>query len=157
MEGEVSFSALARLYGRNVPSRDILDELQRIKAVETNAKGEIVLLQRSYISAENLQETLQIFGESISDLFGTLNHNLQTGTNNLRLQRTVAYANIPNECIPKIKAQGKEEAQAFLIRVNSWLSESDRDVNEALVGSGTMRAGFGVYYFEEDIDQEPTS
>ncbi len=149
-EGEVSFSVLARQYGRNVPARAILDELLRIKAVVKDADDNIVLLQRSYIPADNVEETLQIFGEAVSDLFATLNHNLQPDVNNKRLQRTVAYTNIPVECLPKIRTQGQQEAQDFLVQVNTWLSECDRDVNSSLVGSGAKRAGFGIYYFEDD-------
>jgi hypothetical protein len=34
------------------------------------------------------------------------------------------------------------------------MSENDRDTNPSIKGTGRRAAGLGVYYFEEDIDQE---
>jgi hypothetical protein len=45
-----------------------------------------------------------------------------------------------------------EDAQALIERMDAWLSMRDRDVNPRVRGNGRVRAGLGIYYFEEDLE-----
>jgi len=38
----------------------------------------------------------------------------------------------------------------LLEQLDRWMSERDRDVNPRVPGTGRMRAGVGIYYFQED-------
>lgn len=149
---EFSFSELVRLYSGDVPVRALLDELQRIKAVSINNEEQVSLLTQAYLPQEDTAEKLRIFGNAAADLLSTLNHNLEKGSLQARFQRTVAYANIPEESLSQIRIRSQEEMQELIIKINQWLCQHDRDVNPQVIGKGQVRAGIGIYYFEEDLD-----
>jgi hypothetical protein len=43
------------------------------------------------------------------------------------------------------------QAQALLERLDKWLSQHDRDTHPETTGTGRMRTGIGIYYFEEKM------
>ena len=65
----------------------------------------------------------------------------------------VMYDNLPEKSISGLRALGAQRAQALLETMDGWLSRHDRDVNPSLKGTGRMRAGIGIYYFEENLDK----
>ena len=44
-------------------------------------------------------------------------------------------------------------AQVLLEQFDQWLSQHDRDVQPSVDGSGRMRVGIGIYYFEENLNR----
>ncbi|MBL4869213.1 MAG: hypothetical protein JKY67_22860 [Pseudomonadales bacterium] len=149
-----SFTELVRRYSGDVPVKALLDELSRINAVNVTEKKKISLVVDAYIPVENIEEQMRIMSRATADLLNTIDHNLAPNDGPLRLQRTVAYTNIPVECLTKIRELSHEQGIAFLLQSNKWLSEFDRDNNEKLAGSGQARAGIGIYYFEEIEDND---
>ena len=147
-----SFTALVREYSRDVPVRALLDELERIEAVRRTGEG-VSLLARGYIPLEDMQENIRIFGTAAADLMGTMDHNIAKQTPGPFIQRTVSYVNIPEELLERIRERSAREGQAFLLQVNDWLAECDRDQSPELAGSGQVRAGIGLYYFEQRNDE----
>jgi len=151
--GERSFSELVRLYSGDVPPRAVLDELLRVGTVEREEDGLIALLGRVYIPRVSDREKLQILGTDVSDLIATIDNNLQPDRHSPRFQRKVMYDNLPREAVAKFRTLSADEAQALIERLDSWLSRHDRDVNPLTHGDGRLRAGIGIYYFEEDLDR----
>lgn len=147
-----SFTALVREYSRDVPVRALLDELERIEAVRRTGEG-VSLLARGYIPLEDMQENIRIFGTAAADLMGTMDHNIAKQVPGPFIQRTVSYVNIPEELLERIRERSAREGQAFLLQVNDWLAECDRDQSPELAGSGQVRAGIGLYYFEQRNDE----
>lgn len=153
-EGTFSFTRLVREYSRDVPVRALLDELERIKAVE-RTEDRVALLARSYIPLEDMQENIRIFGTAAADLMGTMDHNIAKLAPGPFIQRTVSYADIPEELLTRIRQRSAREGQEFLLKVNDWLAECDREQVPELQGSGKVRAGIGLYYFEQHDDHSP--
>ncbi len=151
-----SFTALVRDYSRDVPVRALLDELERIDAVVREG-GQVSLLVRGYIPLEDMQENIRIFGTAAADLMGTMDHNIAKMEPGPRIQRTVSYVNIPEELLERIRERSAREGQAFLLQVNDWLAECDREQSPELAGSGKVRAGIGLYYFEQRSEDVATS
>jgi hypothetical protein len=46
------------------------------------------------------------------------------------------------------------QAQTLLERLDKWLSQHDRDTNPGMSGTGRVRTGIGIYYFEENMASE---
>ena len=152
--GTPSFVELVRRHGGDVPARAVLDELLRVGVVERDpASGNIRLLARAYIPRTSDLEKVEILGADVSDLIATIDHNMSDGASDPRFQRKVMYDNLPLEAIPDFRRLSAERAQELLELLDRWLSEQDRDVNPARQGSGRMRAGIGIYYFEEDVSR----
>lgn len=149
-----SFCELVRVYGGDVTPRAMLDELIRIGIVIEQG-DKIGLCSNAYIALSDVDEKFRIFTNAARDMFNTINHNLDHQPPDTLLQRSVAYSNIPIESLGEIRLRSKAEAELFLLQINRWLCQYDREVNPDVRGSGRVRAGIGLYYFEQQ--QEPES
>ena len=101
------------------------------------------------------EEMLQIFGEDVSDLVATIDHNLtesQPGRAPL-FQRTLTYDNIPADVIERWQQFAAEKSQRLLEELDQWLAPYDQDVSQHPSNSNTdrVRTGVGVFYFEDPI------
>ena len=152
-EGDGSFAALVRRYSGDMPVRALLDELLRVGAVEV-AHDRVKLLSRGYVPQGDTSAKLAILGTDVALLLQTIDHNLSPTAAEPRYQRKVAYDNLPAAALPEFRALATRDAQALLERLNQWLAEHDRDTNPDVAGSGRHRAGVGIYYFEESLDEE---
>ncbi len=153
--GNVSFSGLVRSYSGDAPARAVLDELFRVGAVEPTPDGKIRLLERSYIPKKGEIEKIGILGTDASDLISTIDHNIRHEDAPF-YQRKVCYDNLPSEAIPELKKIVGKKAQMLLEHLDRWLSGHDRDLNPEAGGTGRMRAGVGIYYFDEDHSGGPS-
>lgn len=149
-----SFMQLVKRYSGDMPARAMLDELARVGAVES--RGEIVaLLTPAYVPEHGEAEKFGILGRDVADLINTIDHNIYGAANSRRFQRKMAYDNLPGEDVGKLRAISVERAQALLEELDKRFAAADRDVNNKPGGSGRVRAGVGIYYFEENVLKEP--
>jgi len=65
------------------------------------------------------------------------------------LQRKVCYDSLPSEVLPKLRELSKDKGRVFLEDLDQLFSNYDRDVNPNVEGTGSKRAGVGIFYFEE--------
>jgi hypothetical protein len=151
-EGPASFAQLVRRYGGDVPARALLDELLRVGTVERQPDDRIRLLTRVYIPRASDLGKLTIFGTNVSYLIDTIDHNLQASAPP-RFQRTVVYDNLPAEAIEEFRALSARQAQELIELLDTWLARHDRDANPLVRGTGRMRAGMGIFYFEDNLGQ----
>ena len=151
---EPCFTHLVRKYSGDIPVRAILDELLRVGAVEMSEAGRVHLLSRAYVPQHGEADMLAILGKDVADFVETIDHNIQAKGEDTRLQLKVEYDNLPAEAIPALRALASERGRDLLEEMNTWLAERDRDSNPKSEGTGRIRAGIGVYYFEDDLNQE---
>ncbi|MBI3992507.1 MAG: hypothetical protein HY342_04480 [Candidatus Lambdaproteobacteria bacterium] len=152
-----SFAQLVAKYSGDVPVRAMLDELQRVDAVTRSADGMLHLKTPAYVPETGLEDKLAILGTDVRDLIGTIEHNLTRTGDETRLQLKVAYDNLPQERVPQFRALSSEQTLRLLRQLDEELSELDRDVNSASTGTGRIRAGIAIYYFEQEhaeLDEE---
>ena len=154
LEGDdKSFASLVKIYSGDMPSRAILDELLRVKAVEL-IDNKVRLLTHAYIPAEGESEKLHILGTDVALLINTIDHNISNKTEPAYFQRKVAYDNLPEEGLAQLRNMSQEKAQALLEHIDKYLATQDRDSNPESKGTGCKRAGLGIYYFEEDMSNK---
>jgi hypothetical protein len=147
-----SFRELVKSYSGDAPARAVLDELLRVGTVERTPDGKIRLLERSYIPKAGEIEKIGILGVDTSDLIGTIDHNIHQSDDPF-FQRKVCYDNLPSEALPGFRNLAANRAQGLLEHLDRWLSERDRDFHPEVPGTGRMRAGVGIYYFQEDCGE----
>lgn len=150
-DAAISFAVLVRRHSGDMPVRAVLDELLRVGAVEHLEDGRIRLVTRAYVPRTSELDKLAILGADVSDLTATIDHNLEHGPDDPRFQRKVMYDNLPEEAIAEFRRLSSEQGQKLIEQLDRWLSRHDRDVNTGIKGSGRMRAGVGVFYFEENL------
>jgi hypothetical protein len=156
-DGEVagqSFSTLVRRYSGDVPPRAVLDELLQVGNVERGPDGGIRLLTRVYLPRGSDTGKLAILGSDVAYLIRTIDHNLQ-GHEPARFQRKVTYDNLPVEAVDEFRAMSARHSQELIELLGEWLARHDRDVNPEVQGTGRKRAGVGIFYFEENVDDAP--
>jgi hypothetical protein len=155
MEGEgASFTTLVRQHSGDVPARAMRDELLRVGAVEQDREGRLVLASAAYVPAHTDADKLGILGIDVADLVTTIDHNLTHPPDASRLQLKVSYDNLPREPLATFRGEAAAEAFKLLQRFDRQLSALDRDANPEVQGTGRMRAGIGIYYFEEACETE---
>lgn len=148
-----SFSELVRAHGGDVPPRAVLDELLSTGNVARTDAGLLALVARAYVPRANDAARLAILGSDVSLLIGTIDHNLQ-GLGPARFQRKVAYDNLPVEAVEAFRGIAARHGQALLDELGDWLARHDRDTRPDVDGTGRMRAGVGVFLFEETLGSE---
>jgi hypothetical protein len=146
------FRELVKSYSGDATARAVLDELLRVGTVERTPDGKIRLLERSYIPKAGEIEKIGILGVDTSDLIATIDHNIHQSGDPF-FQRKVCYDNLPSEALPGFRNLAANRAQGLLEHLDRWLSERDRDFHPEVAGTGRMRAGVGVYYFQEDCGE----
>ena len=154
-EGETgSFSALVKAHSGDMPARAVLDELQRVGAVEVTDEGLVRLMARAYVPLTGETDKLHILGTDTALLLATIDHNLQAPPGGAYYQRKLAYDNLSEEGLAAFRELSAEKAQALLEELDVHLSRMDRDINPDVEGDGRKHAGVGIYYFEEDVTED---
>jgi len=150
-QGEGSFAEIVRRFSGDIPFRAVLDELLRVGVVERLDDDRVRLKSRAYVPESGDADKLNILGTDVADLVDTIDHNLQHGGADPFFQRKVMYDNVPVEALQEFRRLSGAEAQALLERFDKWLSQRDRDSHPGTRGTGRMRTGIGIYYFEENM------
>jgi hypothetical protein len=150
MEGAAkSFSGLVREFSGDIPPRAIADELLRVGAIELLANGDVRLLTRAYIPRGDQADKIGILGADVADLIRTIDHNLTCPPGEAYFQRRVSYDNIPREALPELTRTLSRKAQSCLESLDRVLAAADRDRSPDSKGTGRVRTGVAIYYFEE--------
>jgi hypothetical protein len=153
-DGRASFAELVRRFSGDIPFRAVLDELLRVGVVEKAGDETIRLKTRAYVPESGDADKLNILGTDVSDLVATIEHNLQHGAADPFFQRKVMYDNVPVEALQEFRRMSGAQAQSLLERLDKWLSQHDRDTRPGTGGTGQVRTGIGIYYFEEDMQAQ---
>lgn len=154
---EKSFSALVKFASGDITPRTILDELERLNVVSYQGNNRIRLLSRAYIPQTDSLEKIAILGTDVADLIKTIDHNITCTPEQSLLQRKVSYDNIPDDLVANLHAKVVKKAQAALEDMDRAMAKCDRDANPKVKGTGRKRVGIGIYYFEDDTDENTES
>ncbi|MDX1636001.1 MAG: DUF6502 family protein, partial [Marinobacter sp.] len=126
-DGPNSFSELVKRYSGDMTPRAVLDELVRVGVVVPGDK--LVLRKRAYTPSGDDNAMLDIFGEDVSDLISTIDHNLVQGPERAPLyQRTLSYDKIPPEVMGRWRRYAARHSQRLLETLDEWLAPYDQDV-----------------------------
>ena len=153
-DGDRSFSELVHRYSGDVTPRAILDELERVGSVEILEGGEVQLLSTAYVPREGEDEKIAILGNDVADLINTIDHNLQAKARRTRLQLKVSYDDLPREGVVPFRTLSSKESRKLIDYFDRKLLAIDRESNPSSKGTGRIRAGVAIYYFEEDLYDE---
>lgn len=155
-----SFAALARRYGGDLPASALLKELKRVGVVEdvdgdSNAP-KIIATKRYFVPAQSDPGALLRAGSVLNDMGATLHHNLYTANQQkqqpLRFERRASNAQMPVETAAAFRAFVEQEGQAFLEKIDAWLSEHEHTNPDK--NAPQLRLGVGAYLFSNPIEPE---
>jgi len=145
-----SFALLVREYSGDIPTRAMLAMLEEAGSVKTVQDG-VRLVRRAYVPGNDAVEKIRILGKDVHELITTIDHNLTSGSGELRFQRKVAYDNIDPAAVEKLKKLSATKAQALLEQLDKQFSSSELDAGSTERGK---YISVGIYYHEQDSYEE---
>lgn len=139
-----SFESLCRQYSPDVPATTMLKELKHVGAVAETDDGMLVAKSRYYMPVLMDPEQMLRSGGVLGDIGYTVAYNLHRSEDDpSRFERRATNTNMPERAIPEFRRFIEDEGQAFLEKVDAWLSEHESKEDDDLV-----RLGFGTYWIE---------
>lgn len=141
-----SFETLCRRYASDVPATTMLKELKHVGAVTETPAGDLVAQTRYYMPLQMDPEQILSSGSVMQDLGNTVAHNLFRAQGEAaRFERRATNAHVAADAVPQFQAFLEDEGQAFLERVDAWLTEHELDNDRSHEG---IRLGLGAYWIQ---------
>ena len=154
LEGEnLSFASLVKRYSGDMPTRAMLEELLRIKAVEKHTDNSVSVMQRSYIPLEDNPAGIKMLGTALHDLGATIDYNIDPEREGRRrFQRMVLTEKLDQKAFPLFQRYLEEHGQKFLEMLDDWLTahELPQDADDA----EGIKTGFGIYFLQQSSTNE---
>jgi uncharacterized protein (DUF1786 family) len=141
-----SFEALCHKYSGGVAAATMLKELKHVGAVIDNETGRLQVKMRTYMPTMMDPERMLSSGSVLEDMGYTVAYNLdRSETDPGRFERRATNTRMPAKAVPAFREFIEIEGQAFLERVDAWLSEHELEDSD---DSKSVRLGLGAYWIE---------
>lgn len=148
-----SFETLCERYSGDVPTTTMQKELVHVGAVSERDDGLLEARTRYFMPALADSEQVLRSGSVLEDLGQTVAYNLYRESDQpSRFEGRATNPAIPASAIPAFRAFIEQEGQAFLERVDAWLTE-----HEDPEAAGSVRLGLGTYWIEDKEDERAQS
>lgn len=146
-----SFGALVRRCGvGDVPITTLVKELRTAGAIRERADGRLEALQRDYIPHAMDEQLIRLWGTVLADIAATYVHNLtRTPKTPARFERAAVNDRIPKRALPQFREFLEQEGQAFLERVDAWLTAHEVKDGDGAADVETLRLGAGTYHIQD--------
>lgn len=145
-----SFEALvAKCGGGDVRPSTLLKELTSAGAVSQRRDGKVRALMRDYIPQSMDEHLVRLWGSVLADVARTYAHNMMRSPKTAaRFERAAVNDRIPAAAVPAFLQILNQEGQAFLERMDRWLTE--HQVNDPSQSTGeSVRLGIGLYQVQD--------
>ena len=144
-----NFARLVRLVAGDLPVGAVKAELRRAGAIAELDDGRLVVLKRYYVPADVDERAVTVISGMLFPLAAGIEHNANPGRTTDGFIQRFAYADQLQEAlVPVFRGWARQEATAFIERMDDWLSENEGSAKESeKIGAG-RRVGVGVFYYE---------
>ena len=143
------FTALVRRYAPGIPVVAMIKELRAAGAIDQTKNGKLRAVQRAFIPRELNDNQVRLWGSALRDLGTTLENNVgRAVTERARFERRALSLNVDPRALPEFRAFLEGEGQAFLERVDAWLT-AHRVADQGEGGPAAIRLGVGVYHIQD--------
>ncbi len=150
-----SFHDLAKRYAGDIPVTATLKELKRAGAVSENDDGALVAKARDYMPGERnpaAPAAVTRSGSVLEDIGNTVDWNLVRSKDDApRFERRATNINIGHDSIEDFRAFVNCEGQAFLERVDAWLTDHEVPDTQQQPAE-VLRLGLGLYWIQDEND-----
>lgn len=149
--GPTFVELLHRAGAGDIPVTTVMRELLNVKAIRKREDGRLEVLQRNYIPRATDEQLIRLWGTVLGDVANTYVHNItRSGRTPARFERAAKSEQIPLDLVPEFRQFLEREGQAFLERVDTWLTEHQVDpASVAEDSTRVTRMGAGVYQIQD--------
>jgi hypothetical protein len=146
-DSDSGFAALVKEFSGDIPVAAMLSVLESSGNIQVR-DNEAVLLDRAYIPTDTPTEKINILGTDVAELIGTIEHNLNCPTEELRFQRKVSNTCLRADAVDAFRKLSNQKSQELLEAYDQWLSENETHQDG---GSDTpcVYVAVGIYYVED--------
>jgi hypothetical protein len=151
IDGEqATFEALVRRHAPSIPHVAMLKQLRLVGAVQDLPDDKVRVLKRAYVPKALSEDHIALWGSVLHDIGTTWEYNLmREPSQRSRFERRAVNLKVGVDTLPAFREFLEVEGQAFLERIDDWLSA--HEVPESAAASGTtMRLGVGVYQLGDE-------
>jgi hypothetical protein len=156
-----SIATLLKRYAGDMPHTAVLKELKQLGLVE-DAAGALRVTARDYIRSAADPDLMRQASVALHDHAATIDHNVDTNREGpARFERMATNDSLPRRHVRAFHELVAAEGQAFLERIDAWLSAHASTPDERAGASTTryraVRAGVGVFLIHDEKQQKGTS
>jgi hypothetical protein len=146
-----SFRELLRRSGAgDVRPATVMRELIGASAIRKRDDGRLEVLERNYIPKATDEQLIRLWGTVLADVANTYVHNMTRSPRMpARFERAAKNDRVPLSMAPAFRAFLEREGQAFLERVDEWLTENEANDPERDPDAPATRMGAGVYHIQD--------
>ena len=147
----MSFAALLRRCGAgDVRPSTLLKELLSAQAVRETRDGRLEPLKRSYVPQSMDEKLITMWGKRITDVAKTYVHNLTHPANiAARFERAAVNDRVDASALPEFQRFLEQEGEAFLERVDAWLTAHEAGADASDNPQEAVRLGAGLYHIQD--------
>jgi hypothetical protein len=152
LDGEgATFATLLRRCGAgDIRPSTLLKELLSAGAVRQRTDGRLEALQRNYIPHAMDEQLLRLWGTVLADVATTYAHNLTHAPKTARrFERSAVNDRIAASATEEFRQFLDREGQAFLERVDAWLTAHEISGTEGQPATASLRLGAGLYHIQD--------
>ncbi len=153
---EAGFRRLTHRYAGDIPDRAITKEMLDLGLMENADAGGYQAIRRDYLRDAADADIVRQMGQALHDHGVSLAHNLDPARNEGWFEGVASNNRMPADAVERLNALLQREGQAFLERVDAWLSDHELESdggNGRREGRHTAnRVGVGIYLFEYPSD-----
>jgi hypothetical protein len=150
--GDYSFMELCRRYGGDIPASAMLKELKRVGAVVETETG-VKAARRYYMPAQFDAQWILNAGSVFADLGANINHNLTaTEDDPSWFLGRAANDSIEVKNVSAFRDYLEQQGQAFLERVDAWLTENESRTPREEDAEQRVRLGVGLFLIKREED-----
>jgi len=146
-----SFESLVGSISKDIRSRAVLDEWQRLEIVRLDDDGLVHLNAEAFVPREEFADLAYYFGRNLRDHIAASSHNLAGGEPAM-LERAVYYDKLRPGSVRKLADLARERGSQTLIELNQKAFELSRD--DAGADDASERMTFGVYFYSAGDDPD---
>jgi hypothetical protein len=140
-----TFDSLVKLYGRGIPTRAMLDELTRTRAIEVTPVQTVRLKTGVAVERGMTPQVVKAFGDRVSELMGTLLQNMRDPENSAFVA-SVADVKVSASEVPLLRREISSRGAEFLNEIQDMLT---RDPSRSTNSKNAPSVSVTICYHEE--------
>ncbi len=150
--GDISFEGLVSSVSRDIRSRVVLDEYQRLGVVHFDDKKRVCLNVEAFIPTKGFEEKAFYFGHNLHDHAAAATHNMLYEDRSF-IERSVYYDALSPDSIQSLAEQAESLGMQSLLAINKEAIELEKKDKQE--NNSQNRMTFGIYFFSEQLESQP--
>jgi hypothetical protein len=148
---DVSFSALVKRFGGDIPPGAMRTELKRIQAIEELEDGRVRVIKRSVVGQEYHEKLISGLAHVLYPAALTMAHNTTARSEDETWTHLSASTqSVRKNDLGRIRRVSSDRASAFIESVDDFLAAYETLYDFDSEDDTDTAVGIGVFYFEED-------